>query len=204
MTLGNDVADDAEALERAIDALNAAHDRDPNARSRAGVEQAVERVWCDTVARWVQHLAPNASPALRLAAHAQHLERWQDPRSNWPEGRAGYLRWRKARQRAHGERARELLSASGCSPALIERVEALVRKEQLGRDPEVAVLEDAACLAFLELDLAAFADRHPRPDVLRILSKTWRKMSPAGRAAARTLDLPAAGAELVAEALAHG
>ncbi len=192
------------ALGRAIEALNAAHDCDPNRRCHQGVEQAVERVWCDTVARWVGRLAAEASPALRLAAHAQHLERWQDPRSNWPEGRAGYLRWRKARQRAHAERARELLAASGCSPVLIERVQALVRKEQLGRDPEVAILEDAACLAFLELDLMDFAARHPRSDVLRILQKTWKKMSPAGRTAARALELPPQGAELVAEALAHG
>lgn len=198
------MTDENDAFGRAVDLLDAAHDRDPNRRLHEGEEQAVERVWCHTVARWVGHLAPDASVALRLAAHAQHLERWQDPRSNWPEGRAGYLRWRKARQRAHAERAQELLAAAGFAAPVVERVQALIRKEQLTRDPEAAVLEDAACLTFLELDLADFAARHPRPDVLRILRKTWQKMSPAGQAEARGLVLPAVSAELVAEALADG
>ena len=198
------MAQEAEALGRAIAALNAAHDEDPQRRLHQGVERPVERVWCDTVADWVMRLAPDASTALRLAAHAQHLERWQDPRSNWPEGRAGYLRWRKARQRAHADRALELLGEAGCDPALIERVQQLIRKEQLARDPEVAVLEDAACLTFLELDLADFAARHEREDVLRILRKTWQKMSPAGRDAARGMTLPPVSAKLVTEALTDG
>lgn len=198
------IESEAEAIGRAVAALNAAHDEDPHRRLHQGVERPVERVWCDTVADWVMRLAPGASAALRLAAHSQHLERWQDPRSNWPEGRAGYLRWRKARQRAHADRAQQLLADAGCEHRLIERVQQLIRKEQLARDPEAALLEDAACLTFLELDLADFAARHDREDVLRILRKTWQKMSPAGRNAARGMTLPNVSAELVAEALADG
>lgn len=193
---------ETDAFSKAVAALNAAHDQDPERRHHDGSAQPVERVWCDSVAAWVHRLAPEASAALKLAAHAQHLERWRDPRSAWPAGRAGYLRWRKAQQRRHAERAEELLRASDCETALIERVQQLIRKQSLATDPEAAVLEDAACLTFLELDLLAFADRHERADVLRILSKTWLKMSPAGRDAALAMVLPASSAELIEEALA--
>jgi len=193
---------DTDALCKAVAALNVAHDQDPERRHHDGSEQPAERVWCDSVAAWVQRLAPDASAALKIAAHAQHLERWRDPRSAWPAGRAGYLRWRKAQLRNHAERAEVLLQAAGCGTALIERVQQLIRKQSLATDPETAVLEDAACLAFLELDLAAFADRHERADVLRILSKTWLKMSSQGREAALAMALPASSARLIEEALA--
>ncbi|MCC5886540.1 MAG: DUF4202 domain-containing protein [Gammaproteobacteria bacterium] len=189
-------------LDKSVVALNAAHDQDPERRHHDGRQQAVERVWCDTVALWVNRLVPEASVALKLAAHAQHLERWTDPRSDWPAGRAGYLRWRKSQQRRHAQRAQEILAAAGCERALIERVQQLIRKERLTADPEAATLEDAACLAFLELDLEAFAERHERADVLRILRKTWVKMSPRGQEAALALKLPAASAALIEEALA--
>lgn len=204
VSLGEEVLRVVEAgvFEEAVAALNGAHDQDPQRRLHESREQPVERVWCDTVAAWVARLAPDASLALKLAAHAQHLERWRDPRSEWPAGRAGYLRWRKAQQRRHAERAQELLAASGCEPALIERVQQLIRKERLATDSEAATLEDAACLAFLELDLASFAERHEREDVLRILRKTWLKMSPRGHEAALAMKLPAISAELVEEALA--
>lgn len=193
-----------DAFGKAVAALNAAHDQDPERRHHDGRDQPVERVWCDSVAKWVGRLAPEASAALKLAAHAQHLERWRDPRSAWPAGRAGYLRWRKTQQRRHAERAEESLRAAGCEAGLIERVQQLIRKEGLSIDPEAAVLEDAACLTFLELDLAAFADRHERADVLRILQKTWVKMSPEGREAALAMTLPASSAKLIEEALADG
>src|SRR6056297_920586 len=108
----NPVAD-TDAFSKALAAFNAAHDQDPQRRHHAGSDKSVERVWCDNVAKWVARLAPRPSLALKIAAHAQHLERWRDPRSAWPAGRAGYLRWRKAQQRRHAERAEEILLAAG-------------------------------------------------------------------------------------------
>jgi S-adenosylmethionine:diacylglycerol 3-amino-3-carboxypropyl transferase len=78
----------------------------------------------------------------------------------------------------------------------------LVRKEGLGRDPETIVLEDAACLAFLELDLAAFSARHEEDDVVRILARSWRKLSPRGQETALALDLPPGLRVLLDRALA--
>ena len=43
------------------------------------------------------------------------------------------------------------------------------------------VLEDIACLVFLESYLGGFAPKHDAGKVTSILTRTWRKMSPAAR-----------------------
>ena len=91
-----------DAVARALAAIDAAHAADP-----AGMELC----YAERVAGWVARLAPDADPGLRLAARAQHLERWAIPRGDFPDGRAGYHAWRKAVQRRQGERVRALLAA---------------------------------------------------------------------------------------------
>lgn len=191
-----------DALDRARAALDRAHEGDPVRRTVDGRELPAERVWADAVLRWVRALEPAPSAVLELAARAQHLERWRHPRSAWPAGRAGYLRWRREAAVRQGERAAALCTGAGLPPEFGAAVARLVRKEGLGRDPETIVLEDAACLAFLELDLEAFAARHDEEDVVRILARSWRKMSPRGHEAARALALPPALRALLRRALA--
>ena len=68
-------------------------------------------------------------------------------------------------------------------------------------------LEDAACLVFLENEIAGFAEKHAgysEEKYVEILRKTWRKMSPAAQEAARALALPPAVAALLQRALASG
>ena len=79
-----------------------------------------------------------------------------------------------------------------------------VSKTGLRTNPGTQVLEDAACLVFLENEIGAFAARHadyPREKFVDILRKTWRKMSPAAQAAAAALPLPEGIAGLVREAM---
>ncbi|HSG87826.1 MAG TPA: DUF4202 domain-containing protein [Pseudomonadales bacterium] len=193
---------DEASVDLAIARLRALHEADPRLRVTAAGPRPVEAVWCETVARWVDTLAPDASAALRIAAAAQHLERWTRPRTDYPAGRAGYLRWRRDAGRAHAQRARALCLDAACPEALADAVAALLRKEQLKSNPDTACLEDAAALAFLELDLDDFAQRHGDDDVVRILARTWAKMSPAGRAAAARLPLTERAAGLLERALA--
>ncbi|MDZ7824847.1 MAG: DUF4202 domain-containing protein [Gammaproteobacteria bacterium] len=195
---------DAATLERALGMLHSAHEADPRCRQTPVGPRPLESVWCERVESWVRRLAPDAPAELRLAAAAQHLERWRWPRSGHPEGRAGYLRWRREVARAQAERARRICLDAGISGAVADRVAALVRKEDLASDDRTRVLEDAACLAFLELDLDDFADRHEEADVVRILVRTWRKMSDEGRAAAQRLDLSPRAAGLIEAALTPG
>src|SRR5262249_52630810 len=137
----------------------------------------------------VDRLAPDASEALRLAARAHHLRRWTIPRSSYPSGRPGYLRWRRALHEQHAREVAELLADVGYDDATIQRVQDIVRKRGLGNDDEVQVFEDALCLVFVETqlhDLAARTDPEKMVDVVR---KTLAKMSPTAIELANDLDL---------------
>ncbi|MFM7750267.1 MAG: DUF4202 family protein, partial [Opitutaceae bacterium] len=124
----------------------------------------------------------------------------------FPEGRPGYLAWRRSLYTRQAERARELLLSAGIDSAAAAEVATWVAKEGLRSNPGTQALEDAACLVFLENEIGAFAAAHadyPREKFIEILRKTWRKMSPAAHAAALALSLPPAIAELVRAATAE-
>jgi hypothetical protein len=136
-------------------------------------------------------LAPDASEHLRIAVRGQHVERWQSPRSAYPEGKAGYFGWRNAAKKRHTERLGQIMGTCGYDEAAIARVGALARKERLRSDVEAQILEDVACLVFLRYYAERFAAKHAGEKVLDILIKTQRKMSPRGRAAGLDFGFPA-------------
>ncbi len=72
----------------------------------------------------------------------------------------------------------------------MQRVQSLVKKERIKQDPEAQLLEDVACLVFLEHEFAEFAARHAEAKLVDILRKSWSKMSDSGRRAALGLDFP--------------
>jgi len=190
------------AHDRARELIDSAHDADP---SPAPGGRAAELVYADRVEAWVAKLIPDASPVLRLAARCQHLERWLTPRATFPEGKVGYLNWRRSLYVKQADRARELLLAAGVPAAEADEVRTWVSKTGLKSNPGTQALEDAAVLVFLENEIGAFAAQHagyPREKFVDILRKTWRKLSPAAQQAALGLDLPPAIAGLVREALA--
>lgn len=165
----------------AIDAFNAA---DPKRVKVDGADMPEAVHYARRMAAWIERLDPSASAALRLAARAQHIGRWTVPRNKYPEGLAGYSRWRRDLARYHADTAGKILGEVGYDAPTIARVGALIRKEGLGRDPETQALEDAACLVFLETGFDDFSRRHPDDKVVDIVAKTWRKMGPNGRALA--------------------
>ena len=188
-----------EVESRARAAIDAAHGDDPE--RVAG--RPAEAVYADRIEAWIARIVAQAKPslALRLAARAQHLERWAIPRSQFPEGRGGYLRWRSAVQQRQGERVRALVVETGGDPALADRTALLVAKSAPRDDVEAQALEDAACLAFLETELADFQRDHEREKVVEVLRKTWKKMSPAAHQLALDLPLAPEARDLLREAL---
>jgi hypothetical protein len=115
--------------------------------------------------------------------------------------RDGYRRWRTDLQQFHADQAGEILREVGYDEATIARVQFLLRKERLKLDPETQLLEDVACLVFLESYFAEFARKHDEEKLIPILRRTWAKMSPRGREAALALDLAPEGKDLVQKAL---
>lgn len=153
---------------------------------------------------WVLALDGGASEALRLAARCQHIRRWEIPRRDFPEGLSGYKRWRSTLARHHAVIAEAVLTDAGYDAQTIARVKALLMKKGLGADRDVQLFEDAICLTFIERELEAFADKHDEDKLVSILRKTWKKMSPAGHAAALSSvsTLPTQVRRLIERALA--
>lgn len=148
----------------------------------------------ERLAAWVERLEPQASEALALAAHCQHLRRWEIPRSDYEVGRLGYLKWRKALARFHADQAGEILRGLGYEGELLLAVRQIQTKQGMQLHPDVQVMEDALCLSFLEHELGEFALQHPDEKVIDIIAKTWGKMS--DRAHQLALGLPLGQREL--------
>jgi hypothetical protein len=193
---------DAERLRRALAAIDAANAGDPNRLRVRGESRPKELAHAELVSEWVERLAPDSGEALRLAARAHHLRRWMIPRSEYPAGRRGYLRWRRALQVLHAREAAAILTAEGYDDATIRRVQDLVQKKGLGRDAEVQVLEDALCLVFLETQLHDLSAQLDDEKLLGVLRKTLRKMSPEAIQRAEELPLGAAGRAFLQRAIA--
>lgn len=190
-------------FDRAIAEIDRANRDDPRTEWFDGAPVPRELAYARRMTRWLEALYPDASEALRLAARAQHVRRWEIPRADYPEGRDGYIRWRTHLKRHHARVAGEILERAGYEAETIGRVQDLLRKKGVKSDPETQALEDVACLVFLENAFADFADKHDPEKIVAILQKTWRKMSPTGQAAALNLDMPPSARELVERAVSE-
>lgn len=181
-----------------IDQINAS---DPNVELWQGKKYPKELLYSMRMSTWLAKLKPEPSESLQLAARAQHITRWQVPRDSFPEGREGYLRWRKHLYRYHGEQAALIMRAAGFDEALCERVQAIIGKEGIKRDPDVQCIEDVACLVFLEFYFPEFAEKYSQEKLIDILRKTWKKMSEQGHQAALSLSFSAELTSLLTKAL---
>ena len=193
---------DAERLRRALAAIDAANAGDPHRLRVRGESRPKELAHAELVSEWIARLAPDPGEALLLAARAHHLRRWTIPRAEYPAGRRGYLRWRRALQVLHAREVAAILTAEGYDESMIRRVQDLVQKQHLGRDAEVQILEDALCLVFLETQLHDLGARLDDEKLLGVLRKTLRKMSPGAIQRAEELPLDAAGRALLQRAIA--
>ncbi len=179
-------------FERAVGMIDRRHAEDP-----AGRELAYARA----MTTHLDALVAAPSDPLRIAVRAQHFERWLYPRSDFPPGRRGYLRWRAEAARRQAEAVGAILESHGVDDATATRVQALMLKRNRLRDPEAQALEDCACLVFLESELARFAGGRDRDRVIEILRRTWGKMSDAGRRRAHALAIDTTTRRLLDEAL---
>ena len=193
---------DAERFNAAIARFDAANAEDPMTEIFQGASYPKELLYAQRMTTWLDKLAPDASEALRLAVRCQHIRRWTIPRHTYAMDRTGYLRWRTTLAKFHADTAAAILREVDYDDATIRRVQTLLRKESLKRDPEVQCLEDVICLVFLENYLAEFATQHDEAKIIDILQKTWKKMSSHGHEVALTLPMSPEARRLVEQALA--
>ncbi|MFB2595932.1 DUF4202 domain-containing protein [Paracoccus sp. p4-l81] len=129
-------------------------------------------------------LYPQADELLQIACRAQHIERWKLPRASYPEGREGYLTWRRDQARHHATRTGQIMAAQGYGADAIAQTERMLRKEGIKRDPQVQALEDVACFTFLRWYAGDFLSTQDDQAIDRIVNRTARKMSAMARARA--------------------
>ncbi len=166
------------AISKAFAAIDAANAADPT--QEAGQPAAL--LYGLRMTEELDRLFPEASDVLKIAARGQHVERWLLPRGDYPEGKAGYLDWRREQGRRHAARVAGIMAEAGYPDAACERVGVLLRKEGIKRDSEVQDLEDTICFTFLRWYFAPFAASRDAESVVDIVRKTARKMSVGGRA----------------------
>jgi tRNAThr (cytosine32-N3)-methyltransferase len=191
---------DSYAAARSL--IDAAHAADPK---KAADGRAAELLYAERMEAWVARVVPDASPLLRLAARCQHLERWSVPRTTFPDGKVGYLKWRQSLYVKQAARTNELLLQAGVPAAEADEVYTWVSKTALKTNSGTQALEDAACLVFLENEIGEFAAQHAdytREKFIEIIRKTWKKMSSRAHELALGLPLPDGIAALVREAVA--
>jgi hypothetical protein len=188
-----------QAAVRQFDEANA---RDPNRELKDGSEAPRELVYAQWLSDWVLRLKPDASEALRLAARAAHLCRWEIPRTEYPQTRTGYLQWRQSLKQFHAGKAAGILTGLGYAPELVSRVQALISKSAFPVEPESRVLEDALCLVFLQHQFADLARKSSDDKMINALRKSWKKMTPAAREIALSLPFEPREMALIERALA--
>ena len=193
---------DRGRFERAVAAIDAANGDDPNRIVVAGEERPKELAHAELATRWVERLRPDASEELRLAVRAHHLRRWAIPRSSYPDGRNGYLRWRRELQKQHAADVGRILGEQGYEDDTVARVQEIVQKRRLASDPEVQAFEDALCLVFLETQLDELCARLDEDKSVDVLRKTIDKMSDKAIALALELELSDDGRRLITTATA--
>ena len=189
-------------LQSALSGIDAANAADPNSENADNEPRPAALLYSERMSAWLERIAPDASEVLRIAVRAQHIERWTMPRSDFPMNREGYLKWRSELAKYHATRAGEIMAAAGYDADAVKRVDTLIRKRGIKRDPEVQALEDVACLVFLENYFDDFSAQHDEEKIVSIVTKTWAKMSERGHAAALTIDIPEHAMALVERALA--
>jgi hypothetical protein len=197
------------ALTCALGTIDSANRQDPNMERVDGQVLPREYAYSLHMTRWLFALEAQPSERMQIACRAQHIERWTRPRADFPEGRKGYYQWRQACGRFHGERAAEIMAQCGYPEAECQRVATILTKRELRNDPDTQLLEDVACMVFLERYFADFYEDNPDFDKekwLRIVRRTWEKMTPRAHEAALQLagTMPAHLQAVLKEALEGG
>lgn len=85
---------DIAKLNKAFSLFDEYNRRDPTVFKADGHAEPSEYFYATKLYDGVTRLDPDASEALLLASRSQHIGRWEVPRSTYPEGRVGYLKWR--------------------------------------------------------------------------------------------------------------
>lgn len=168
----------SDQFEKAITTFDAYNLNDPHQEEYEGKLVSKEMVYAQRMSSRLSDFYPSAPEYLKLAAHCQHIGRWEIPRESYPMDKKGYLQWRNVLKTHHAKLAEQILISCRYDQGTIDKVKFLLLKKELNTNPDTKILEDVICLVFIEHYLEEFAEKHEPKKVIDILGKTLKKMSP--------------------------
>jgi hypothetical protein len=193
---------------RARELIDAANSADPNQVSADGRDWPKELLYSERMSDMLERFQPEADDVMKLAIRAQHIERWKSSRQDYPEGRIGYLQWRKDLYKIQASRAAQLMRQAGYNEPEADRAWQAVAKKNIKGNPDTQLLEDVTDLVFMEHYMLEFVGKHPEYDEekwIEIIQKTWRKMSMEAQnfALSGAVQLPESLVPLIQKAVAE-
>ncbi len=172
---------ETELFKQAVNLIDEANQEDPNqADAGNGRLMPKELLYSLRMSEMLQRFAPDADELIKIATRAQHIQRWQSHRKDFPMNRQGYLQWRSQLYKFHAQKAAEIMQKVGYDKFSIQRVEKAVGKRGIKVNPDAQLVEDVADLVFIEYYLLGFVNKHPdykEEKWIDIIRKTWNKMS---------------------------
>src|SRR6186713_2922538 len=166
-----------DQFEKAITTFDAYNLNDPHQEEVEGMLVSKEGLYAQRMSARLDDFYPGAPEYLKLAAHCQHIGRWEIPRESYPMDKKGYLQWRNVLKTHHAKLAGQILESCRYDESVIDKVKFVLVKKELYTNPDTQVLEDVVCLVFIEYYLEEFAEKHEPEKVVDILQKTLKKMS---------------------------
>jgi hypothetical protein len=188
-------------FEDAIVLIDTANAADPNTDSFEGEDHPKELIYGRRMTAWMERVAPDAEETLKLAARAQHIRRWEIPRTQYPEGKKGYHLWRTTLYGFHADKAAEIMRECGYDDEAVDKTRQLLLKKNLRSNTDMQTLEDVICLVFLENYFLDFSRKHDEEKMIGIIQRTWAKMTERGHKLALTLNLSEEELTLINKAL---
>jgi len=174
------MSNDQSIYDRARDLIDAANSADPNRVEADGRDWPKELLYSERMSDMLERYKPDSDEVMKLAIRTQHIERWKSPRKAYPEGRIGYLQWRKDLYKIQASRAAELMREAGYDEDSSKRAWQAVAKKNIKGNADTQLLEDVTDLVFMEHYMLEFVGKHPEYSEekwLEIIRKTWQKMS---------------------------
>ena len=115
----------------------------------------------------------------------------------------GYYQWRIKLYTYQAEKAADILLNVGYPKDFIDEVKSMIAKENLRKSENSQLIEDVACLVFLEHYIVPFAStkNYSEEKWVKIIQKTWGKMSDKAHKFALEINYPSPILNLIKKAL---
>jgi len=163
---------------KAFQLIDNAHSNDPQIEKIDQQEIPKELLYSNRMSTWLLKFEPQANEIQEIAAKCQHLYRWEIARSDYPLGKKGYHRWRIFLYDYQANKAADIMEQCDYSSEEIDSVKQMVAKKSLKDSADSQLLEDVTCLVFIDYYLEEFSTKHDDQKLIKIILRTWKKMSP--------------------------